>query len=80
LNLKKQNLKQGYRFIGSRVEIRRLSSYGSTLFNLYSPTKRCGGGRRQLGRSGGDGGLRRSVAVQVDPFESKLLNQVFTTS
>jgi hypothetical protein len=30
LNLKKQTLKPGFHFIGSRVETRRLSSYGST--------------------------------------------------
>jgi hypothetical protein len=34
----KQTLKPDFHLIGSRVVTRRLSSYGSTGFNLYSPT------------------------------------------
>jgi hypothetical protein len=37
---KLQSLKPVFHFIGSRVETRRLSSYGSAGFNLYSPTVR----------------------------------------
>ena len=33
-------MKPVFHFIGSRVETRRLSSYGSTACNLYTPTTR----------------------------------------
>jgi hypothetical protein len=33
-----KGLKPGFHLIGSRVESRRLSGYGSTAFNLHSPT------------------------------------------
>jgi hypothetical protein len=40
LHFEGKGLKPGFHFIGSRVETRRLSSYRSTGFNLYSPTTR----------------------------------------
>jgi hypothetical protein len=36
LHFEKQTLKPVFHFIGARVETRRLSSYGSSGFNLYS--------------------------------------------